>query len=232
MLEQLRHDRFRDLAILGRGVDTKLFGPARRSEELRRSWGAAPESPVLLYVGRLAPEKNLDVVVRAAEAAMATRPDAVLVLVGDGPMRADLERRLPDACFAGMRTGQDLARHYASGDLFVFPSTTETFGNVTTEALASGLVVVAYDYAAAREHIVDGRNGVTVPLDDAEAFIRATALWVDRAMPAIELRHQARATAERLGWSEIAEKWIDDLRPLIEPSKKSGTAVAAGESAL
>ena len=85
------------------------------------------------------------------------------VLVGDGPLGAALRRDHPDLVFAGFRTGDDLAAHYASADVFLFPSETETFGNVTLEAMASGLAVIAYDYAAARVHIENGTSGLAIP---------------------------------------------------------------------
>lgn len=216
ILRTLREDGFRDLAILGRGVDADLFRPDRRDETLRREWGAEGASPVLLYVGRLAAEKNLDAVARSAEAVRAIHPDARLVLVGDGPMRAALEQRLPWARFAGMRRGEDLARHYASGDLFLFPSTTETFGNVVTEALASGLVVVGFDYAAAALHIESGTSGLTVPLGNDDAFVRATVEAVGSRESWPAMRAAARDVACGLAWSEIARGWADDLRDVVE----------------
>src|SRR6185503_1364513 len=130
---------------------------------------------VALYVGRIAPEKNLPLVLRAAEAMRAANPRVRLVLVGDGPDRAALQARHPGHVFAGMRTGEDLAAHYASGDVFLFPSTTETYGNVTMEALASGLAVIAYDYAAAHKHIRHDVNGLLAKFEDADAFLRLAA---------------------------------------------------------
>jgi len=133
----------------------------------------------------------------------ATAPRARLLLVGDGPLRAVLREACPDAIFAGQRNGLDLAAHYASADLFLFPSLTETFGNVTTEALASGLPVVAFDHAAAGLLIRSRDNGVLAPLGDARAFV-AHAAWLAgdeplrRAMGA-----RAMATARALGWDRV-----------------------------
>ena len=102
-------------------------------------------------------------------------PSLRFVLVGDGPLRATLQQAHPDFVFCGAHTGERLAAHYASADVFLFPSETETFGNVTLEALASGLVVVAYDYAAARMHITHGQTGTLVPYGDARAFVAGAA---------------------------------------------------------
>lgn len=194
---------FRKLQVVSRGVDTRLFNPERRSPSLRESWGAAPGDPVALYVGRLAPEKNLEPVAAAFSRIRSLQPRARLVVVGDGPARNEMRARCPDAVYAGMRTGEDLAAHYASGDLFLFPSLTETFGNVTVEAMASGLAVIAYDYAAAAENIISGDNGVLVPFDDAAAFTReAAALAAD--LPRMrELGRKARNTAEQIAWERV-----------------------------
>ena len=151
--DQLAAAGFQHLAIVGRGVDTTTFHPGRRSDALRRSWGAGPADLVALVVGRLAPEKNVPLAVRAYRAMAEVRPGTRLVLVGDGPERARLQAALPEAVFTGMLRGDALAAHYASADVFLFPSLTETFGNVTLEAMASGLAVVAYDDAAAAQHI-------------------------------------------------------------------------------
>jgi len=201
--KQLAATGFRNLRVVARGVDTELFTPARRSEALRASWGIAPHETVILHVGRLAPEKNLGPVIAAYEQILREVLRAKLVFVGDGPARDSLRQRCPDAIYAGMRTGDDLAAHYASGDMFLFPSLTETFGNVTVEAMASGLAVVAYDYAAAAEHIVSGDNGLLARYDDAEGFVRqAKALAADRA----SIRGfgaRARQTAEKLAWVRV-----------------------------
>jgi glycosyltransferase involved in cell wall biosynthesis len=201
--KELAATGFRNLRVVARGVDTELFTPARRSETLRASWGVAPHETVILHVGRLAPEKNLGPVIAAYEQILRAAPRARLVFVGDGPARDSLRQRCPDAIYAGMRTGDDLAAHYASGDIFLFPSLTETFGNVTVEAMASGLAVVAYDYAAAAEHIVNGDNGLLARYDDTEGFVRqAKGLVADRAsIRAFGAR--ARQTAEKLAWVRV-----------------------------
>jgi glycosyltransferase involved in cell wall biosynthesis len=110
-----------------------------------------------------------------------------------------------------MRHGEDLATHYASGDLFLFPSTTETFGNVVTEAMASGLLVLAFDYAAARELIKDGVNGCTVPLGDGEAFLQAARRLVDDQGRWTAMRHNARATAMDMSWDTVVSQFETHL---------------------
>src|SRR5690606_11335531 len=154
---------------------TQLFDPTRRDEALRAQLGVSGDAPLLIHVGRLAPEKNLPLAARAFRRLQALRPDARFVWVGDGPMRAALQRDNPDFVFTGVQRGELLARLFASADLFVFPSRSETFGNVTLEAMASGIATVAYDYGAAREHLRDGEHGAAIEPGDETAFLAAVA---------------------------------------------------------
>jgi glycosyltransferase involved in cell wall biosynthesis len=194
---------FERLAVVGRGVDTDRFRPELRSDALRSAWGASPQTLVVLCVGRLAQEKNPQTLADAFHAMARVRPDIRLVLVGDGPARVEYERRCPGAVFAGIRTGSDLAAHYASADVFLFPSMTETFGNVVTEAMASGLPVVAYDHAAAGQLLRSGKNGLLAPLNDSESFIaQATVLAAEPAL-ARGAGLRARQTACSQGWDRI-----------------------------
>jgi glycosyltransferase involved in cell wall biosynthesis len=198
---------FRNVRVLSRGVDTELFHPARWNALLRQSWGATQNSLVALYVGRIAAEKNLPLLLDAFRRIQAGRGDAKLVLVGDGPERARLQAMNPDVIFAGMQSGVALAEHYASADLFLFPSTTETFGNVVLEAMASGLPTAAYDYAATREHIRHGENGLRAAYDDPLEFLaQAQHLAADSG----ELRRMgrnARLCAEKLDWKRIHDEF-------------------------
>ena len=212
--DSLRQEGYRSVHVVARGVDTRLFNPARRSPELRARWGARDDQPVAIHVGRLAPEKNLPLVLRAYEAMAENAPATKLVLVGDGPARAALEAKYPQHVFAGMRTGEDLAAHYASADLFLFPSLTETFGNVTVEAMASGLAVVAYDYAAAAQLILDGENGHVAPFDDAAAFVGAARRLAEDPPRLDAMRRRARESVERLDWSRIVGEFAAVLEEL------------------
>jgi glycosyltransferase involved in cell wall biosynthesis len=169
----LRDSGFRGVRLLQRAVDTALFDPARRDQDLRQAWTGGAEGPVVIHVGRIAAEKNLDLAVRAFRALQAVQPGARYVWVGDGPLREGLARDNPDFIFLGIQRGDALARLFASADLFAFPSTTETFGNVTLEAMASGVATIAFDYGAAREHLRDGLHGAAVPLDDEAGFVDA-----------------------------------------------------------
>jgi glycosyltransferase involved in cell wall biosynthesis len=197
---------FRNVEVIARGVDTRLFDPARRSQGLRTAWGAEPDTPVILHVGRLAPEKNLTALAAAFEAIRRSAPGARFVVVGDGPARAWLEERCPGIVFAGTRTGTDLAEHYASADIFLFPSLTETYGNVTVEAMASGLAVVAFDYGAAGLHIHDGWNGLLAGGEDSPAWVRLAAGLAEDPRHARVLGARAREAALELGWDRVVKR--------------------------
>lgn len=171
--DQLVSQGIGNVRLHRRTVDTMLFRHDRRCPALRHEWGLCDDQLAVILVGRIAPEKNLDLAVRAFRELRKQRPDARFIWVGDGPDRARLALENPDFVFAGIRRGEDLARHYASADLFLFPSLSETFGNVTLEAMASGVATVAFDYGAAREYIIDASLGRTVARDDSDGFIAA-----------------------------------------------------------
>jgi glycosyltransferase involved in cell wall biosynthesis len=200
---ELEQNNYRNVLVVSRGVDAELFQPAKRDAELRASWGADDHTPVVMLVSRIAAEKNLEVVFQAYQEMQAIKPLAKLVIVGDGPARADLQKRHPDVIFAGMQTGEALAQHYASGDIFLYPSLTETYGNVTVEAMASGLATIAYDYAAAHQHIRHDVNGLLVPFDDTAAFIAQAKGLISDMDRVQRLRHAARNTVKSLTWEHI-----------------------------
>jgi glycosyltransferase involved in cell wall biosynthesis len=182
---------------------------------------------VVLYVGRLAPEKNLPLVLEAFAAMHAANPATRLVLVGDGPDRAALQAAHPQAIFCGMRSGTDLARHYASADVFLFPSLTETFGNVTLEAMASGLAVLAYHYAAAEDLIRNGENGLTVAYNDAAAFIAAARRLSSDTRRAQQLGIDARLTAQKMNWDAIHVRFEQALYDIVDKETDHAAAQLA-----
>ncbi len=206
LLQDLCAQGFERLMVVARGVDAARFSPVHRSEALRAQWGVAPDQPVLLSVGRLAREKNLDLLVRSWQAMRARQPDLKLVVVGDGPSRNALAQACPEALLVGAQSGDALARHYASADLFVFPSVTETYGNVTPEALASGLAVLAFDYAAAAELIRHGDNGLLAPRGDEAAFLSSAMDMVNNPALVQRLRERGRATTLTQDWGQIARQ--------------------------
>jgi len=199
----LEEEGYQDVLVVARGVDAALFHPAKRDTALRISWNANDDTPVVMLVSRIAAEKNLPVVFQAFKEMRAADAHAKLVIVGDGPARAELQRQHPDVIFAGMQTGEALAQHYASGDIFLYPSLTETYGNVTVEAMASGLATIAYDYAAARQHIRHDVNGLLAPYDDTASFTAQARGLVSDMQRVQRLRLEARQSVESLTWEHI-----------------------------
>lgn len=218
LARELHAAGFRRLQVVGRGVDAERFSPAWRDDTLRAQWGASPATRVMLHVGRLAPEKNVQLALAVFERARAAGEDVAMVVVGSGPQRPALEAAHPQVHFVGPKLGQALARHYASADLFLFPSLTDTFGNVTLEALASGLAVVAFETAAAAQHVHDGVDGCLAPTlgDTAAAFHDAARRALAQAAPGGPLRAAARAAGRRADWDAVLRRFEQALVGLVD----------------
>jgi glycosyltransferase involved in cell wall biosynthesis len=205
-----------------RGVDTDLFHPGQRSAELRASWGVGDQDPVAIYVGRLAAEKNLPLAVKAIQRMRDVVPGVKGVFVGSGPLEESLRREHPEIHFAGARRGEELAQHYASADVFVFPSYTETFGNVVLEAMASGLAVLAFDYAAPQLLIRHSVNGFLVPFQDEAAFLEA-ARHLAGSADLDALRREASATAKTHSWDHIVAQFEGEMNLLTATTSPQDT---------
>lgn len=212
---QLMQAGFRGVEVLSRGVNADLFNPARRSSQLRRDWGLDDDDVAVIYVGRLAAEKNISLALQAFQQMKHEDVRVRLILVGNGPLAEKLADENPGVIFAGAQRGEELAKYYASADIFLFPSLTDTFGNVVLEAMASGLAVVAFDYAAARYNIRNGENGILIPFADATLFIERSHSLIDQPNLLHQVRHQARQHAETLRWESIVEQFARQLRGLI-----------------
>lgn len=210
MADVLRREGYSDkVRIWSRGVDRHIFRPAARDMAWRRSLGLADDVVVIGFVGRLVLEKGLDVVAATvAELARRGVPHRLLV-VGDGPAREAFAADVPDACFAGFLTGADLGRAYASFDLFLNPSVTETFGNVTLEAMACAVPPVAAAATGASSLVEDGVSGRLVRPGDAVAFADALEAYVRD--PALRRAHGAasHARAQAYDWDAINDAVID-----------------------
>ena len=191
------------LSVVARGVDTQRFSPAKRRAALRSQWGLAPDDVAVLHVGRLAPEKNLALMVQAYQRIQQLQPRTRLIVVGDGPLRAELQAQCPEALFAGFQAGEALAAHYASSDMFLFPSLTETYGNVVPEAMASGLAVVAYDDAAAGQLIHHRQSGALAARTDASAFVELAGEMAVQADLRRACGQRARAQMLTQGWDAV-----------------------------
>jgi len=225
-LRELAEVGFHNLTVVGRGVDTGLFAPEQRSAALRRQWHAE-DAPVLLMVGRVAAEKNVELGLRAFERARRARPGTRLVVVGDGPARARLEAAHPEARFVGVQRGADLAAHYASADVFLFPSLSDTFGNVVMEALASALPVVSFGVAAPAEHVDDGVSGRLITPGDEAAFIAAVVAITERGAALAPMRAAALAAARRATWAEVLERFEARLEDSVHAPEAPSARIPA-----
>lgn len=200
-LEGLGFDKLRHMP---RAVNTRRFDPAHRDEALRARWGLRPGELAVACVGRVAAEKNLDLAIRAFRALQAQRPDARFIWVGEGPELRAIREANPDFIYCGMQRGEALARHFASTDLFLFPSLSETFGSVTIEAMASGVATVAYRYGAAAEHLEHGVHGAAVDPQDEDAFIDAACRLSLEDRSRREMGANARRAMEPLRPGQVA----------------------------
>ncbi|MGF1546136.1 MAG: glycosyltransferase family 4 protein [Thiotrichales bacterium] len=220
---ELESRGFERLQVKSRGVDTELFTPARRDETLRAQWGLAPEAIAMLYVGRIAHEKNIELLLRSYRYARDIHHELRLIMVGEGPDAARLRRQHPDIVFCGAQRGTALAAHYASADLFVFASESETYGNVVAEAMASALPVVGYAYAAAAELIRDGECGFLAPYRDTRGFLAATHHALESRDRWQSIGQHARWIAQRRAWPAIQGEFVEMIQMLA-----SGLPVSSG----
>ncbi|MEP6632816.1 MAG: glycosyltransferase family 1 protein [Luteimonas sp.] len=218
---------FEKVVRLPRAVDTALFDPARRDAALRTAWGLSKDALAVIYVGRIAAEKNLGLAIEAFRALQQQRPDVRYIWIGDGPLRESLQRKHPDFVFCGVQRDTALARHFASGDLFLFPSHSETFGNVTLEAMASGVPTVAFDYGAAREMLRDGTHGAAIA-DGDDAGFRAAALRIgeDRDLR-LRMGAAAREAMLALHPEQVATDFDTILRGLAHARRPHAQPVTA-----
>jgi glycosyltransferase involved in cell wall biosynthesis len=216
-LSDFLNDRgFATVVHLPRAVDTARFNPDKRDQSLRDAWGVAADGLAVIYLGRIAAEKNLPLAVRAFRALQAQRPDARFVWVGEGPAAAAIRMQNPDFIFCGAHRGDELARHFASADLFLFPSHSETFGNVTIEAMASGVATVAFRYGAAKEHLRDGINGAAIEGKDEDAFIAAACRLASDDATRAQLGQAAREAVHKLRPAQVAADFDDILQRIVD----------------
>lgn len=210
---------FQRVKVVSRGIDASRFHPSKRCDALRHSWGASKQDPVFIYVGRIAAEKNLDLLAQTYERVTAKHPTAKFVLVGNGPLKPVLSEKYKNIIFAGVKRGEELARHYASGDIFLFPSKTDTFGNVVTEAMASGCCVVSFNDAAAGEHLTHRRSGLLADITDNNMFIENALEAFENKNLRWNIALGSRAIAEQLDWSSVVEKFCNTLETAPQPLK-------------
>jgi glycosyltransferase involved in cell wall biosynthesis len=220
---------FERLVLWPRGVDSRLFRPDRPGRErVRQVLGFGPDDVVVAYVSRIAAEKNIAYLADALALLGEVRPTVRFLFVGDGPARAEVEQRMgPHAKFAGYRSGDDLADHYAAADLFAFSSRTETFGNVVLEAMASGLPVVALRAGGVAGIVRSGESGVLVEPDASPAdFADALIPLVDDCIRRRRASEAARAHAVSQSWDEIMAALRDHYEAVIAAERPRELDVA------
>ncbi|GAA3895541.1 glycosyltransferase family 1 protein [Sphingomonas limnosediminicola] len=214
--EILRAQRMnRDITLWSRGIDRDQFNPERRDMEWRRSIGIADDEMAILFLGRVVMEKGLDVFADAIHAFAELGLKHKALIVGEGPARPWFEEQLPDAIFTGEITGADLARAVASADVFLNPSITEAFGNVTLESMACGLPVIAAESTGATNLVHDGVTGMLVDGTDIEEFAGALAAYARD--PELRQRHGQRGLeiARTMDWDTINSAVIRAYRHAI-----------------
>jgi glycosyltransferase involved in cell wall biosynthesis len=217
---ELESKGFRNLALWERGIDTSCFSPGFADPRLRRRW-APDDSPIAIFVGRFVREKDIDVLIEAARILKNRRVDFRLVFVGEGPMQEDIMKAVPDAVMAGFLTGQELSRAYASADIFAFPSTTESFGNVVLEAAASGLPSVVAAEGGVMNLVIDGETGFIARPKDPEDYAAKMEILLTNELARNTFSAQAVAHASLRSWLHINRVLLKHYEDLIRSRKIS-----------
>lgn len=221
MADELQRDGIgRDIRLWTRGVDGELFNPARRDDAWRAQNGFNTDDVVVAFVGRLVLEKGIDIFIDAFRKAQAGAPNLKALIVGDGPERAMFEKALPEAAFAGYLQGEDLARAYASADMFFNPSITETFGNVTLEAMASGLPSIGAAAAGSKSLIENGATGYLAEPHAAGFAEKITLLGNDRALRQ-RFGRTAREKSGRFMWDAVLAELVGHYQEALEEFQPS-----------
>ncbi|MFZ5944823.1 MAG: glycosyltransferase family 4 protein [Bacillota bacterium] len=216
----LQEKGIKNIELWSRGVDTELYNPGKRKEKLRQVWNASGKT-VLLYVGRLSPEKNLQLLINCYRMLQTRLGDSIhLVITGDGPLLHSLRQEsIPNATFTGYKTGEELAEIYASADVFVFPSSTETFGNVVLEAMSCGLPVIGFAAGGVKESICDGVNGLLCNCRDLDGFVQANEKLIQEQGYRNLLSIGARQYALTQSWHNIFTSLLNSYQEVLEKNQ-------------
>ncbi len=205
-----------DFRIWARGIESEIFNPGRRSDEWRKKHGFEPEDIVITFISRLVWEKNLKLFADVVNKITKKREHAKAMIVGDGPAMGEMKELMPDAVFTGFLGGADLATAYASSDIFFFPSDTETFGNVTLEAMASGLPAVVADATGSKSLVKDGENGFVIPVESTDKFYT----FIDKLVTDSELRkgmgQDGLEKSKSYSWDSINNNLVGYYREVLK----------------
>lgn len=223
MAQLLREQRMSfDVGIWSRGVERDIFDPARRDLAWRAGYGISPEEPTIGFVGRLVMEKGLDVFSDTIDLLARRGVRHRVLVIGDGPARGWFERRLPSAVFAGFQKGADLGRAIASMDMLFNPSITETFGNVTLEAMAAGLPVVAARATGSQSLVDEGVTGQLVRPGAVAAFADALQHYCEDPAARAATGAAGRAASARYGWDEVNQVLVDAYLRIMRQRASGG----------
>jgi len=216
-----------NVRLWSRGVDTRQFHPSRRQRSLRSAWRARNKT-VILFAGRFVSYKNLEAVEGVYARFMSRFPGrARFVLLGKGPWRRRLELTMPQAVFPGYLHERELAEAFASSDLLLFPSATETFGNVVLEALASGVPAVVSDRGGPADIVRESGAGMICAANDHEALFQACLLLADRPLELARMRRLGLAYASERSWQAINQSVVEDYRRLVASGRMSARPSAS-----
>ena len=217
MIDELAREQIHGhMKIWARGIDTDSFNPKKRDEEWRRSVGIADDELVVSFVSRLVWEKELRTYIESVRSLQKEFPKVRAMVVGDGPAMKEAQKLLPNGIFTGFCSGDDLARAYASSDIFLFPSFTETFGNVTLEAMSSGLPCLVADAIGSRSLVIDGQNGFLAKAGDLSDFITKLRILIEDASLREQMAQQSRVLAMNYQWSFINHALVEDYYKVID----------------
>jgi phosphatidylinositol alpha 1,6-mannosyltransferase len=223
MAQLLRDQRMNyDVGIWTRGIDREIFNPRMRDLAWRRGLGIGDDEPVVGFVGRLVMEKGLDVFSETIDCLEKRRVRHKVLIVGEGPARDWFEKRLPQAVFAGFQKGPDLGRAVASMDMLFNPSVTETFGNVTLEALAAGIPVVAARATGSESLVTDGVTGRLIRPGAIESFADALRLYCEDRAARVAAGLAGAETSRRYGWDEVNQALVDGYCRIIRQRAAGG----------
>ena len=227
MAQVLREQRMSyDVGIWSRGVETDIFAPTRRDMAWRRAQGIADDEPVVAFIGRIVMEKGLDVFAETMDALHRRGVHARVLVIGEGPARQWFAGRLgADAVFTGFQRGEDLARAIASADMLLNPSVTETFGNVTLEAMACGLPVIAARATGSLSLVEDGVTGRLIRPGANDSFAQALQLYCTDPAARRAAGEAGRAVSERYAWDEVNQALVDGYLRVIRHRQSGGVPI-------
>ncbi|HFJ9446784.1 glycosyltransferase family 1 protein [Bacillus tropicus] len=216
-LHQLKHKGFQALSIWGRGVDCNLFHPAYNTEVFRKKYNITAKY-VLSYVGRIAPEKDIDTLQNLIVKSAHTRNDIHWLIAGDGPLATSLREAVPKTTvtFTGYLQGLDLAEAYACSNIMVFPSATETFGNVVLESLACGTPVIGANSGGVKNIITDGKTGVLCPPKNEDAFLSSIYSLLQNEEKLEQMGIAASSYAKSKSWDEIFRSLLNEYEEVLQ----------------